>query len=84
MKTQGYDSVLESFISENDDDPDAMKNAQKRIEFGRYWCTPTEWKFLYGRIEDDVRTSKFYSSSLTSIHADYRELCQWKTYIWVL
>lgn len=56
MKTLGFDSVLESFISENDDDPDAMKNARKRIEFGKYWCTPMDWKFMYGSIEDDVRS----------------------------
>lgn len=80
MKTLAFDSVLESFNSENDDDPDAMKNAQKRIEFGKYWCTPKDWKFMYGGIQDDVRT--FTSSSLTLTHTDYREL--WRTYTWVL
>jgi len=63
MKTLAFDSVLENFISEHDDDPDAMKNAQKRIDYGKYWCTPNDWKFMYGRIDDDVRISG--SSSLT-------------------
>jgi hypothetical protein len=52
MKTSGFDNVLEKFISEHEDDPDAMKNVKKRTKFGKYWCTQEEWKFLYGRIED--------------------------------
>jgi hypothetical protein len=62
MKTLGYENVLEDFNSEHADDPDAMKNAQKRIEYGKNWCTTHEWKFLYGRIEDDVRTFWFIDS----------------------
>jgi hypothetical protein len=56
MKSLGFDTVLEDFNSQHVDDPDAMKNVQKRIEFGEYWCTSGEWKFLYGKIEDDVST----------------------------
>lgn len=59
MKTTSFDYVLEDFISEHEDDPDAMKNAQKRIEYGKKWCTPHEWKFMYGKIEDDVSTFLF-------------------------
>jgi hypothetical protein len=59
MKTLGFDSVLEEFNSEHADDADAMKNAQKRIEFGKYWCTQHDWKFMYGTIEDDVSTFRF-------------------------
>jgi hypothetical protein len=55
MKTLGFDSVLEDFKSEHDDDPDAMKNAQKIVDYGNYWCESEEWKFMYGNVEDDVR-----------------------------
>jgi hypothetical protein len=55
MKTLGFDTVLEDFNSEHDDDPDAMKNAQKIIDYGKYWCQPNEWRFMYGTLEDDVR-----------------------------
>ena len=54
MKTLGFDIVCEDFKSEHADNPDAMKSAKKRIEYGKYWCTQNDWKFLYGKIEDDV------------------------------
>ena len=54
MKTLGFDNVLEDFNTKYDDDPDAIKNAKKRIEYGKYWCAPNDWKFMYGKIEDDV------------------------------
>jgi hypothetical protein len=57
MKTLAADNVLEDFISKHDDDPDAMKNEQKRIAYGEYWCGANDWKFMYGRIEDDVVSS---------------------------
>ena len=52
MKTLGFDNVVEHFISEHKDDPDAMKNAKKRVKYGKYWCKPEDWKFLYGTIND--------------------------------
>ena len=55
MKTLGFETVLEDFISQHDDDPDAMKNTQKRVDYGNYWCQSNEWKFMYGMLEDDVR-----------------------------
>jgi hypothetical protein len=76
MKTLAFENVLEKFISEYKDDPDAMKKERKRIEYGQYWCETHEWKFLYGRIED---VSIFFFID-TYYNADYRDL--WRTYIW--
>src|ERR1700734_1348155 len=59
MKTLAFDSVLEDFSSEHDDDPDAMKKAKKRVNYGKYWCTPNNWKFMYGKIENDVSNFLF-------------------------
>ena len=73
MKALGFDNVLEDFISEHDDDPDAIRNAQKRIGYGTYWCAQNDWKFLYGRIDDDVRTFYFidtYSRQLQGTMED--------------
>ena len=55
MKTLGFDTVLKDFKAEHDDNPDAMKNAQKVVDYGKYWCQSKECLFLYGKIEDDVR-----------------------------
>ena len=77
MKTLGFDNVLKIFNTKYDDDPDMMKNPKKRIEYGKYWCAQNDWKFMYGKIEDDV-VSTF--CSLTLIHADYKEL--WRIFIW--
>ena len=57
MKTLGFDNVLEDFNSKHADDPDVITNVQKRIEYGRHWCTEHDWKFMYGMINDDVSTS---------------------------
>jgi hypothetical protein len=59
MKTLGFDNVLEDFKSEHDDDPDAIKNAKKRVQYGKYLCTINDWKFMYGRIENDVSSFLF-------------------------
>jgi hypothetical protein len=50
----GLENVVDNFNAEHDDDPDAIKNAAKRVEYGKYWCAPSNWRFMYGRIEDDV------------------------------
>ena len=67
MKTLGFENVLENFNSQYADDPDAMKDAKKRIEYGKYWCTPLDWKFLYGNIEDEVRTFWFINIYLRQL-----------------
>jgi hypothetical protein len=59
MKTLGFEIVCEDFKSEHKDDPGAIKNARKRIEYGEYWCAHQEWKFLYGTIEDSDDVSIF-------------------------
>lgn len=62
MKVLGFESVVEDFKSKHNDDPDAMKSAEKRIEYGKYWCAPNNWKFMYGKIKNDVSTFFFIDS----------------------
>jgi hypothetical protein len=62
MKTLGFENVLEDFNSKHADNPYAMNNAKKRIEYGKNWCAPNDWKFMYGKIEDNVSTVWFINT----------------------
>lgn len=68
MKTAGMDNTIADFLSQHTDDPDAIKNAKKRVAYGEYWCKDNEWKFMFGTVEDsDVGDLSIYWQLLTMI-----------------
>ena len=52
MKIQALQVIQEDFTAQHSDDPNALKNAKKRVEYGKDMCTKEEWKFQYGKIDD--------------------------------
>jgi hypothetical protein len=78
MKMLAFNNIVEDFNSKYADDPDSLTNAQKRIKYGKEWCILHDWKFLYGKIEDDVSTFRLFIN--VHLHTGNREL--WMTFIW--
>jgi hypothetical protein len=47
---------LDGLKAQYKDDPDALKDAEKRKEYGKDMCTEEEWAFLYGQIDNEAST----------------------------
>jgi hypothetical protein len=77
LKIQAFQSVQDDYLAQHVDDPDALENTEKRIQYGKYLCTEEEWVFLYGKIGHNIHTLPFHKR--TNHNENNREC--WKTYI---
>ena len=46
--------TIADFLNQHTDDTDTIKNAEKRIAYGQYWCKEGKWKFIFGNADKNV------------------------------
>lgn len=56
MKIQAFQVIQEDFQAQYKDDPDALRDVEKRKEYGKDMCTEEEWGFLYGQVDNEAST----------------------------
>ena len=74
MKTASMDNAITNFLEWHADDPDAIKNTEKRIAYSKHWCKQDKWKFMFGT--EEVSYLLFYGQLFMTITGSF----QWSLY----
>lgn len=59
MKSRSDQVVQDEFRKWVGDNDEAMKDQAKRIAFGKEYCGPKEWKFVWKAFDKEVNTFIF-------------------------
>jgi hypothetical protein len=59
MKNKGDQVTLDEFRKWVGNNEEAMKVQVKRIAFGKEYCAPKEWKFVWKDFNKEVNTHTF-------------------------
>ena len=58
MKNRADQVTLDEFRKWVGDDEKAMQDPNKRIAFGKEYCNPKEWKFVWKAFDKEVSSAK--------------------------
>jgi hypothetical protein len=56
MKIQAFQAVQEDFVSQHSDDPEILRNTEKRRKYGEEMMSESGWRFLCSEFDDKVST----------------------------
>jgi hypothetical protein len=62
MRNRSDQVVLDEFRKSVGGDEEAMRDRDKRIAFGKDYCTPREWKFVWKAFDREVSTQTLLKS----------------------
>jgi len=67
MKNRSDQVTLDEFRRWVGDNAEAMKDQDKRIAFGKEYCTPREWKFSWKVFDKEVSTQSSFETIVNDV-----------------